>query len=167
MLWRYLLGVVLIAFSSVVFAYEPQFTVGGGVAKRGDAYRYNVESEFYSENLMVGSLFGIWPRLELDSDGDAPSLFLNCLTFAGIANLEYGYSSGFADGPHSYGVEFNSRFIPAVLFPQISARGDRLVRNIEFYYRIHQFFGSDRRFKQIGVRLTFHFPGFKISEENQ
>lgn len=167
MLQRFLLGVVLLVFSAVVFAYEPQFTLGGGVAKRDNTFRYNVESEFYTENLMVGSLFGIWPRLELDSDGNAHSLFLNYLTFAGIANLEYGYSNGFADGPHSYGVEFNSRFIPAVLLPQITTRGDRLVRNIEFYYRIHQFFGSDKRFKQFGIRLTFHFPGFKISEEKQ
>lgn len=161
---RFLLLVVLLGVIPGVQAYESQFTVGMGAANRYDVVRYNVEAEYYTESLMMGSLMGIWPRLEYETDGDAHSLYANMFTFAGVINFEYAYSSGYADGPHSYGIELNSRFLPAVLIPQLSMRADRLVRNLEVFYRMHRFLGSERGFKQIGLRLTFHFPGFKISD---
>lgn len=144
-------------------AYEPQFSVGLSGSERSDVYRYGLYAEYFHEKMMFGNLIGFWPRLEYDTDRNDHAVYLNALTLFGMANFEYAYNTR-DDGLHSYGVELNSRFIPAVLIAPYSMRNDRIVRDIEFFARVHNYINADGRFYQFGVKLGFYFPGFKVSE---
>jgi len=150
------------AYVGASFAYEPQISIGAGVSQLEDRWRYSGSMEFYNENLMLGGFLGMWPRLDVDTDGSRHALFANIFTVAGIVNAEYGYTHGLG---HTVGLEFNSRFIPAVFIPKLSQRGERIVRDLEIFFRVHRQFENGNRFYQTGVKLVFHFPGFKVVTE--
>ena len=158
----FVLLLLSLSMAQAAYAYEPQISVGLSASQREEVIRYGASLEFYNENIMIGNFLGLWPRLEMDSETEQHALFLNAFTLAGIVNLEYGYTTGYG---HSYGVEINSRFIPAVFIPILSANGDRLARSLEVFFRMHRPFTGSGSFYQTGLKLVFHFPGFKFSDE--
>jgi hypothetical protein len=161
---RFQFLVLLICWAPSIYAYEPQFSLGIVGSQRADEYRYGIYTEYFHEKMMAGNLLGFWPRLEYDTNGSDHALFVNTLTLFGMANLEYAYSKQDGEALHSYGIELNTRFIPAVLLNFYSMRGDRIVRDIEIFGRVHNYINSDGRLYQIGVKLGFYFPGFKVSD---
>ena len=162
---RYLLVFTVCWLSATsVYAYEPQFSVGLVGAEREEIYRYGMYAEYFHEKLFFGSMIGIWPRLEYDTDGNNHAVYVNSLSLFGMANFEYGYSAQDGKGLHSYGIELNSRFIPAALMSFYSMRDNRLVRDVEFFARAHNYINAKGRLYQIGVKLGFYFPGFNMSE---
>ena len=156
--------IVCMLSTTSAYAYDPQFSVGLSGSERAEEYRYGAYAEYFNEKMFMASTLGLWPRIEYDTDGNNHALFINSLSLFGMVNLEYAYSSQSGEKLHSYGVELNSRFIPAALMQFYSMRANRLVRDIEFFGRVHNYINTDGRFYQVGLKLGFYFPGFNMTE---